>query len=389
MIVQQLAGGNLMMKLKIVEADGIDVIINAMTYHVENSSVLSEAFQALSHLSVDKQSRNFIAQQGGVMIIASSMESQMNSVEVQVGGLAALCSLASDVEEGILHAAGIISAVKDSMANYPNNSEVQRNGLALLNNLSIRGAQMRIKLLSSSCLATIKTAVEMHISIPKIVSSALNTLVTLSDIEGFKGTIFDGEVVKLTIYAMMINAGDLRCSIAGCKYLHAFSKSYNEINICFNGVEAVVYAMMCHPSSEFVQDIGCRILASSSEHSFTSDTGDFDPGMFLLIHFLIFTDLIVLSPTAVFFHLRRSDAFDFLCKMVEVILAAMSGFPDKFSVQNNSIVALTRFMEKAEDNITVLFTLEQPVRTALSSATASFPKLESKCRKVLNALVTT
>ena len=106
-ILCQLAGNDLGTKLSIVEADGVDVIMNIIISHGESATVLPEAFEALSCLCVNLSSRNFIAQQGGIMLIANSMGVLYESITIQETGLAALSNLISDIDEDILQGSNI------------------------------------------------------------------------------------------------------------------------------------------------------------------------------------------------------------------------------------------------------------------------------------------
>jgi len=78
--------------------------------------------------------------------------------------------------------------------------------------------------------------------------------------------------------------------------------------------------------------------------------------------------------------------FDINCKMVEVILSAMSGFPRNFQVQNNAIIALSN-MSKFEENIAVLHTEHARMEIVLNKTMARFPECQRKCKEVLEVLV--
>jgi len=356
-ILWRLSGNDLGMKLNIVEADGVDVIMNVMISHGENASVLAEAFQALSCLSVDRTSRNFIAQQGGVMVIASSMSSLDKSVAVQEAGLAALCNIASDVDEDILDASNIISVVNSSLYHHAKNANVQRKGLALLYNLSIRGEGMKSKLLSSGALTIITKAVKNHTNSSKVVASALRILQNLSNTDECMMILLEKTTITLIIHAMMLHIENLKNAIIGCKILWTICEmSPKFIVIGLSGVEAIVCAMMVHYSSEYIQDMGCCILACSSSHLSISNDGDFN-----------------------------TDVFDLICKIVKVILSAMSGFPDSLEVQNNATTAL-RNMSKIEENIAVLNTEQVRVEVVLTQTMKRFPECQKFCLEVLEVL---
>jgi len=329
-----------------------------MITHGENANVLSEAFQALSCLSVDKTSRNFIAQQGGVMLIASSMGMLADSVELHATGLAALCNLASDVEEEILEMSNIYAVVKDSLSQNVEIASIQKQGLALLYNLSMRSRDMRNKLVSSGCLISITKAVENHMTNPTVLSTALSMLINLSDVDECERVLREDKTIDLIVHVIALNVEDLKIATIGCNILDVICEASlpNETSIRFQSVEVVVYAMTVHYSSETIQDMGCGILSCSSSQSFISNNGGFD-----------------------------IDLFDTICKMVEVILSAMAGFPSNFQVQINATMAL-RNMSKQEENIVVLNTEHDLVEIVLNQAMTRFPECEQNCREVLDAL---
>eukprot|EP00571_Detonula_confervacea_P004477 CAMPEP_0172326192 /NCGR_PEP_ID=MMETSP1058-20130122/55822_1 /TAXON_ID=83371 /ORGANISM="Detonula confervacea, Strain CCMP 353" /LENGTH=1360 /DNA_ID=CAMNT_0013042915 /DNA_START=289 /DNA_END=4368 /DNA_ORIENTATION=+ len=354
-IIWRLAGNDLTMKLNIVEADGVDVIMNAMITHGENASVLLEAFQALSCLSVDKSSRNFIAQQGGVMLIVNSMSTLAESGVVQETGLTALRNLASDVDGNILDASNMFSVVNVSLDCHLKDASIQRKGLALLYKLSMRSEGIRSRLLSSGCLKNVTKALKVHTSCSGVVSSALGIMFNLSETEACMQVMLDEKVIHTIIHSMMLNVRNLKVAIVCCKILRVIcQKSTTSIGV--GGVEAIVLTMMFHHSSEYIQDTGCCILACSSSHSFISNDGIFD-----------------------------ADFFDLSCKLLEVILSAMSGFPRSPQLQKNSTIALKN-MSEFDVNIAILNTELSRLEEILTQATTRFPECQNACKQVLGAL---
>ena len=73
--------------------------------------------------------------------------------------------------------------------------------------------------------------------------------------------------------------------------------------------------------------------------------------------------------------------------MVEVILSAMSGFPNSLQVQNNATIALSN-MSKIEENIAVLNTEQARMEVVLTQAMTRFPECQKRCEEVLEALAT-
>jgi len=358
-VLRQLAGSDLEMKLKIVEADGVDVIMNVMISHGEDANVLSEAFQALSSLSVDRVSRNFIAQQGGIMMVAGSLSALADSVELQKTGLAALCNLASDIDEGILEMSNIYAVVNGSLERHAGNAAIQVKGLALLYNLSIRSEGMANQVISSGSLKNITKALENHADNAKVVSSALRMLISLSDAEESRKALREEGLVTLIVRAITLNVQDLKLAIAGCNILDLITSEESaagDVDIGLAGVETVEFMMMVHHSSECIQSLGCRMLPRSSSRSFASDAGTPDEGPSVVVR-----------------------------KMTEVLLSAMSGFPRNYRVQKNAAAAL-RNVSGSEENAPALIAERSRTEAALARAAERFPECEPDREEVLKAL---
>lgn len=350
-ILRHLAGNDLGMKMEIFESDGVIAIMDVIISHGDNEHVLSEAFQVLSCLSLDKSSRYFIAQQGGIMLMANFMSALCDSVAVHEAGLASLCSLASDAEVGILKAANVFSVVNDSLSRHSKDASIQVKGLALFLNLSMRSKHIKNQLLLGGCLKSITNAVVNFTSNPMLVSTALRTLFNLSDNDEVAQLLCEKRTLNLIIHAMMLNIRDLKNAMVGCKILSFVSDKPNDINIGVDGAESVVIAMMFHHCSDYVQSVGCGILSCYCSHAVHSDAK--------------FADLS--------------------CKILVVILSAMSGFPKSLRVQQNAILLL-RNMTKQEENNEILKIGQARIEEELNLTMSRFPKLKRTGQEVLKAL---
>jgi len=348
-------------KLRILEADGVDVLLNVMITHGDNGGVLAEAFRALSSLCVDKSSRNFVTQQGGVMMITTSLSTLPKDVHVQESGLAALCNLTSlDVDESLIDASTISSVVHKSLECHDNVISIQQKGLSLLYNLSLRSEGIRDILLSSSCLKNVSRALELHVSSPQVISAAIALLISLSDTEECTRFLLKKEAMNRIVQSMMMNVEDLQVSIVCFNFLHlACEKNINNMGI--GGVEAVVCTMKIRLSSEYIQDTGCRILAHLSTQSFMS---------------------FMWSGSSL-----DVDFFDLTCAIVDVIVSAIEGYHRNFQVQQHGINTLIN-VSKYDGNTPVLFTEQSRIEDVLAEASGRFPELKAKCDEVLQVFLT-
>ena len=345
-------------KLNIVEADGVDVILNVIITHSDNGGVLAEAFQALSCLSVDQSSRNFIGSQGGIMLIANSMSTLADNDRVQEMGLFALSNIISDVDESLIEGSNICSVIHESLNRHANNVSIQLKGMTLLNSLSVRGG-IRENLMSSGCMKNATQVLKLHSSCPSVISSALGFLLNFSDTEECSQVLLDKKVMKSIVHALLQNVEDNNVTILGCNILHFAACEKSISNMGIGGFEAVVYAMKFHHSSEYIQDTCCRILAQLSSQSFMS---------------------FIWSGTSF-----DVDFFDLTCAVIDVLLSAMSGFYRSFKVQEHGVIAL-RNISKYESNMVVLFTEQARIEDVFTEIEERFPELQDQCQEVLTLL---
>ena len=348
-------------KLRILEADGVDVLLNVMISHGDNGGVLAEVFQALSSLCVDKSSRNFVAQQGGIMMITTPLSTLPKDFHVQETGLAALHNLTSlDVDESLIDASTISSVVHESLKCHDKVVSIQQKGLSLMYNLSLRSDGIRDILLSSGCLENVSRALELHLLSPQVISSAIALLISLSDTEECTRILLKKEEMNRIVQSMMINVEDLQVSIVCCNILQVACKK-NINNMGIGGVKAVICTMKIHLSSEYIQDTGCSILAHLSTKSFMSfmwNGSSFDV-----------------------------DFFDLTCALVDVILHAIEGYHRNFQVQQHGINTLVN-VSKFNGNTPVLFTEQSRIEDVLAEARERFPELQEQCEEVLKVFST-
>ena len=126
----------------------------------------------------------------------------------------------------------------------------------------------------------------------------------------------------------------------GCNILCLIcEKSQNKITIRdAGGVEAIVFAMMAHISSEIIQDFGCRTLSCVS-----------------------------LDPCAK----PVTPSVD--SKILQAILSAMNHFPESSKVQKNAVLAL-RNITMRHENMDMLISQSSRLEKCLTVAALRFPE---------------
>jgi len=338
-ILRRLAAYHLEIKLTIVESDGVDAVLNNMMTHSANEAVIREACSALSVLCVDKQTRTFIIQQGGVLLLENAMEIHIGSNLIQENALDALCLLSSDADSEILLTSNIIKSIKDSLDNHIEESNVQRRGLSILRNFSLRDEKIKSSIESSGCLDNCTKALEMHTSTPNVIDSAFSIFLHLFNRSECQKVLLRRGMIELIVHAMMANVQSQRTQMLGCSLLCALCETPHSrvivVDAC--GLEATVYAMLTQFSSESVQDKGCRILSCCS----------LDPLMACYSE--------ELNP-----------------KLVDTILTAMDNFPDSVKVHENAVIALRNFASY-ESNAVILRPHADRVANSLRKSVAKFP----------------
>jgi hypothetical protein len=131
--------------------------------------------------------------------------------------------------------------------------------------------------------------------------------VNLSDTEQCKRAV-NYDALELICHAMMVNLNCQKTQMLGCKLL-CLTSSAIEISTSTIFVETVVYAMLNHYASEYIQLSGCELLSIFSYHCrYNQDFSDLDS------------------------------------TMVEVVIASMENFPSRPKLQECAIVALESFL---------------------------------------------
>jgi hypothetical protein len=129
----------------------------------------------------------------------------------------------------------------------------------------------------------------------------------LSDTEQCKHAI-NYDALELICHAMMVNLNCQKTQMLGCKLL-CLTSSAIAISTSTIFVETIVYAMLNHYASEYIQLSGCELLSTFSYHCrYIQDVSDLDS------------------------------------KTVEVVIASMENFPSRPKLQECAIVALESFL---------------------------------------------
>lgn len=136
-ILHQLSSDKMENQVLLIEADGVDAILNILIAHGTgtNAELISDAFDIISHMCISKFARAFIAAQGGLMLITQSMSSIYDDSSVQEKGLTALFNLVSDIENDVIEMMDISSTIIASVEQHLAEHRIQMLCLSILQNL--------------------------------------------------------------------------------------------------------------------------------------------------------------------------------------------------------------------------------------------------------------
>ncbi|CAJ1965837.1 unnamed protein product [Cylindrotheca closterium] len=128
----------------IVKFGGLLGILRAMDMNPTHSGIQLAACQALERLALDPETQMSIGGVGGIPVVATSMQNNAGSVEMQRAATAALVNISCCPQDNI---EGVLQSVISSMTRHSNDTEVQENSFKVLANLTMDSPE-RLKELS-------------------------------------------------------------------------------------------------------------------------------------------------------------------------------------------------------------------------------------------------
>ena len=305
-------------KVNVVEADGVDLLLDIVTNPETNTTVVEEAMRAILALSLGEQSRLIVEQEGGISVISEAMSEFTHSATVQETGLATLCFLASDVDDSLLEDSSLFAKVRNALTHHQTNVTIYQNGFALLEMLSLRRDAVRNKIVSSGCINLIMEAVTGNKYPSSVVTNAFEVLIKLTiESEECREMISTPKMLESIIFSMMLHVECYKIQLDGCQLIFEMLKKIeNNLVVKAGGIKASLCAMMAHSMSEDIQTVACTLLSHLS------------------------TDLACLDSSTTDLNLGRN--------ILEAILSAMDNFPGSQEVQAIGTLALEKVVEIEE-----------------------------------------
>ncbi len=365
-IIRSLSETDNVTKTNVVEADGVEVLFNIMTNPDADLKAIEEAMRAIWSLSLGRESRLVVEQEGGIAVISNLLSEFMDSVSIQETGLATLWFLASDADGRLLETSSLFTTVLNSLSRHQGNVNIHQNGFALLEMLSLRCRSVQNKIVSSGCLNYVIEAVMSKEYPSKVMGNAFEILINLIDSEECREMIAKPEMLESIIFSMMLHVECYKVQLDGCQIIFEMSQKIDTGCIVkAGGVKASLCAMMVHSVSEDIQTVACSLLSRLSSDPACLDSGS--PG----------------SPQKVSWRGKRDKlpsqtsttaGTDLGPMILEAIASAMDNFPGSQQVQTNGTLALANMVMRRKEMQDHARSQSPRIRDALRHATGLFPK---------------
>jgi hypothetical protein len=340
---------NLQVNLCIAETDGIDMIVSALAIFATNPRIQVDACKALSHLSVDHESRMLIASQGGLILIVNAMNSSQDNVDLLEGACSALLNLSSDAEEQVLSDSNVVETVVNLMKYHPDAMRLQEKALGVLQNVSMRNASAKQSIAEAGGINAVIVALKEYMGTPTVLERAFTTMWSLAVLERNQIGIANAGGIGLVVNGMMANINHSKVQKQACGCLCTLSSNSRNKTLIreAGGVDAIVFAMWAHYDSEVLQIEACRALSSLAVNVQTNEV-------------MIVTD-----------------------GEINAIISAMRLFPESQKLQEHGCVALRNFMLSA-DNAELIRTNSAELQKLMTHAAERFPE---KCSERANQVM--
>jgi hypothetical protein len=343
---------NLQVNLSIAETDGIDMIVSALAGFTENIHIQTDACRALSHLSIDHESRMLISSQGGLILLVNAMNKFRNDVDLLEACCSALLNLSSDAEEQVLAGSNVIETVIGVMHDQLLSPRLQEKSLGVLQNVSMRSKDAKKAIADAGGIGAVAFAIKEFMGSPAVLERAFTTMWSLAVLEENQIRIANEGGISLVVNGMMANITYEKVQKQACGCLCTLSSNSRNKSLIrdLGGVDSIVYAMWAHYSSDSLLIEACRALSSLAVNVQTNEV-------------MIATD-----------------------GEISAIMSAMRKFPNSEKLQEHACVALRNFLLSADNAALVRFQAEE-LEKLMNGAAARFPdKCAERARQVLASI---
>ena len=343
---------NLQVNLSIAETDGIDMIVSALAGFTENSYIQTDACRALSHLSIDHESRMLISSQGGLILLVNAMTRYPDDVDLLEAACSALLNLSSDAEEQVLASSNVVETVIQIMRHQLTCARLQEKTLGVLQNISMRSRDAKKSIADVGGIGAVTFAIKEFMGSPGVLERAFTTLWSLAVLEDNQVLIANEGGISLVVNGMMANITYEKVQKQACGCLCTLSSNSRNKTLIrdLGGVDSIVYAMWAHYNSDALLIEACRGLSSLAVNVQTNEV-------------MIATD-----------------------GEISAIMSAMKRFPHSEKLQEHACVALRNFLLSA-DNAALVRHQSDELERLMHHASSRFPdRCAERARQVLASI---
>jgi predicted regulator of Ras-like GTPase activity (Roadblock/LC7/MglB family) len=343
---------NLQVNLSIAETDGIDMIVSALAGFTENLAIQTDACRALSHLSIDHESRMLISSQGGLILLVNAMNKFKDDVDLLEAACSALLNLSSDAEEQVLAGSSVIETVISTMRHQLNSPRLQEKSLGVLQNIAMRSKDAKKAIADAGGVGAVTFAIKEFMGSPTVLERAFTTTWSLAVLEENQQLVANEGGIGLVINGMMANITYEKVQKQACGCLCTLaSNSRNKTLIRdLGGVDAIVYSMWAHYDSDALLVEAFKALSSLAVNVQTNE--------------------VMLASEG----------------EISTIMSAMRRFPNSERLQEHACVALRNFLLSA-DNAAIVRGQAPELEQLMNGAAERFPdRCAERAKQVLASL---
>jgi hypothetical protein len=343
---------NLQVNLSIAETDGIDMIVSALAGFSENIHIQTDACRALSHLSIDHESRMLISSQGGLILLVNAMNRYQDETALLEAACSALLNISSDAEDEVIAGSNIVETVMAAMQSQVLSPRLQEKGLGVLQNISMRSKDAKRAIADAGGIGAVALTINEFMGSPGVIERAFTTMWSLAVLEDNQVRIADERGISLVVNGMMANIAHEKVQQQGCGCLCTLSSNSRNKTLIreLGGVDSIVYAMWAHYNSDSLLIEACRALSSLAVNVQTNEV-------------MIATE-----------------------GEISAIMAAMRRFPNSEKLQEHACVALRNFM-LSSDNAALVRNQEAEVEELMNIAATRYPqRCADRARQVLQSI---
>ena len=260
---------------KVIIAQQLDLIIQAMNLHLDSAELLAEGCAVLATLSFRSPKNKLkISKLGGIKAILEAMRKHPKNDEVQIDGCKALASLAFDtsLQRTIASSSGI-AVIIGAMKGHLDNWQVQAEACKALSELAYRCTENKKIITECHGATSIVEAMIRHEQSTRVQLEACRALFSQAIRHGSKVIIIESGAVLTVLNAMKLHPKDFSIQDHGCRLLTELMYENSDVKdtvLKNNGVDIILKAVLNHGQSPSVETSDGKAAASKKNASLSN-----------------------------------------------------------------------------------------------------------------------